>query len=190
VSCNQSFHALAYFILGLGVSSRVGKLFSALVEQSAKDLDEGRRALGLACFTFAFDESGLLNFSLESYRNPRAARVERITLLAMQRIIKACEGFEFWFFMPDTRFGLHEVYHAEDKDTPLKWRNQDDFRPLPPWPNLPFNALVPHPDFLPKTPFEALCLNHLRVYGRPVCYSEAFRVCADLDHESLAMDVI
>jgi len=108
----------------------------------------------------------------------------------MQRVVKACEGFEFWFFMPDTRFGLQEAYSAQGENAALAWRHRDDFRPLPPWLKLPFDVFVPHPNSLPKTPFEALRLESLQVYGRPVRHLESFDVCADLDVKSLVMDAV
>ena len=94
------------------------------------DLDNDRRALGLTCFTFASDEFGLLNLGLEPaafYRLGRTQDLEEITHLGLQSIIKACYGFEYWFFMPDTRFGLREVYPHEE-DNPGKWISMLDVK--------------------------------------------------------------
>jgi len=98
----------------------------------------------------------------------------RITLLAMQRIIKACEQFDFWFLMLATTSGLSDVYPDANKETALSWRLQGPLQPLPPWLYMAFDVMVPSPKDLSKIPIKALRLDHLRVYGRPVCDPESF----------------
>jgi len=193
VSRNQRIHVSVRFIQGLdtsnwvfppkilGFAPWVAKLYSILVDEFAKELDEDRRALGLSYFTLTFDEPSFLNFDLESGRNSSGNPVNRISLLAMQRIIKACDGLDFWFFMPDTTCELH----GEFLDKGDMWNCQGTSMPLPPWPYLPFNVMVPPPECLPNTPLEALRLDRLQVYGRPVSHSysfdkEAFALIQDL----------
>jgi hypothetical protein len=98
----------------------------------------------------------------------------RITLPAMQRVIKACEQFNFWFFMPVTMNGLSDVYPDTYKETTPSFRLPGPLKPLPSWLYVPFDVMVPSPENLPNTPLEALRLDHLRVYGRPVCNPESF----------------
>jgi len=97
-----------------------------------------------------------------------------ITLPAMQRVIKACEQYNFWFFMLDTMNGLSNVYPDTKKKITPSYRLPGPLEPLPPWLYMPFDVMVPSPENLPKTPLEALRLDRLRVYGRPVCNAESF----------------
>ncbi|EDR07710.1 uncharacterized protein LACBIDRAFT_294481 [Laccaria bicolor S238N-H82] len=154
---------------GLGTATWVTKLFHILVTKSAETLDNDRRELELSCFTFTLDECNQMNFDHKPHPNKKDPD-NRITLPAMQRVIKASEQFNFWFFMLDTINGLSDVY----PDTPAKkvtssFRLQSGpLKPLPPWIHMPLDVMVPSPENLPKTPLEALLLDHLRVYGRPL----------------------
>jgi len=174
VSWNSCIHASLCLMKGLGTVKWVIKLFQILVIKSAKALDEDRRELGLSCFTFTFDECNQMNFDYKRRPNEKPPD-NRITLPAMQRVIKACEQFNFWFFMLDTMNGLSDVYpDTADKKTTSSCRLPGPLKPLPPWLSMPFDVMVPSPEKLPKTPLEALRLDHLRVYGRPVCNPESF----------------
>lgn len=151
-----------------GTASWVTKLFQILVITFAETLDRDRRELGLSCFTFTFDECNQMNFDYKPRLNSNPPD-NRITLPAMQRVIKACEEFNFWFFMPDSVNGLSDVYpDTAYKKTTSSWRLQGSLKPLPPWLYMPFDTMVPSPENLPNTPLEALRLDRLRVYGRPL----------------------
>ncbi|EDR03297.1 uncharacterized protein LACBIDRAFT_331604 [Laccaria bicolor S238N-H82] len=143
------------------------ELYAILIKPSAAALDQDRVELGLSCFTFAFDECSFLNFHFQPGEVPISA-VGRITLLAMQRIIKACEAHGFWYFLLDTTRGLHDVYPDATKSTALSKRLRGDLKPLPAWPYLPFDMMVPPPSRLPKTPLDSLLLCNLKLYGRPL----------------------
>jgi hypothetical protein len=158
---------------GLGTEKWVAKLFNILVIKSADTLNDDRRKLKLSCFPFTFDESSQMNFDYKPVPNKKPPD-NRITLLAMQRVIKACDQFHFWFPMLDTTNGLADVYPDANKETAPSFRLPGTLRPLPPWIYMPFDVMVPPPEELPKTPLEALRLDRLRVYGRPVCNPESF----------------
>ncbi|KIK03428.1 hypothetical protein K443DRAFT_476833 [Laccaria amethystina LaAM-08-1] len=150
-----------------GTAVWVTELFQILVINSAEALDHDRRELGLSCFTFTFDECNEMNFDYKSKLDKKPPD-NRITLPAMQRVIKACEQFNFWFFMPVTMNGLSDVYPDTYKETTPSFRLPGPLKPLPSWLYVPFDVMVPSPENLPNTPLEALRLDHLRVYGRPL----------------------
>ena len=89
VSCNECYHALTCIRLSIAPGWRSCTAFPL------NHLDDDRRASGLTCFTFAFDESGLLNSGLEPAFYRRTQHLE-----------KACDSFEYCLFILDTRFGL------------------------------------------------------------------------------------
>lgn len=158
---------------GLGTGRWVSKLFQLLISNSAQALEKERVRLNLKCLTFTFDEASQLNFDHDPQPDKKPPD-NRITLRAMQRVIKACDRFPFWFPMLDTG-GLSDVFPDTDQKTALSWRLQGTLQPLPPWLYIPFDVMVSlDMEKLPKTPLEALTFTHLRVYGRPVCNPESF----------------
>jgi hypothetical protein len=158
---------------GLGTACWVTQLFHILVIKSAEVLDDDRRELGLSCFTFTFDECNQMNFDHKPSPNKKPPD-NRIVLPAMQRVIKACEQFNFCFFMLDTMNGLSDMYADTNKKVTPSYLLPGPLEPLPPWLYMPFDVMVPSPENLPKTPLDALRLDHLRVYGRPVCNLELY----------------
>jgi len=146
-------------------------LYDIFINASAKKLKQDQAALKLSCFILVFDEFTSLNFDLLSGdHQPRdELPLNRITLLAMQRIIKVCDRLDNWFLMLDTTSGLHDLYPAVNDVLRQTWLLEGKFRPLPPWLYLPINVMVPPQNKLPKMPLEALRLDRLQVYGRPVC---------------------
>lgn len=156
--------------LTLGVVKWVNELFDTLVAEHAQNLHRTMKGLGEKTMIFVLDECSALNFRLESsHAVHEGTPFDHITLLALQRIIKACEKNPFWFIMLDTTSGLQDLVPVS-RDTALSERLQSDCVPLPPWHHLPFDVMVPHNvDQLPTTPLKALYLSELKVYGRPVC---------------------
>lgn len=144
-----------------GIGPWVQELHNVLVKPSAEALNQELTELGLSSFIFTFDECCLLNFT------PRERAEDRITLLAMQRAIKACDRLGFWFLMLDTTAGLGDIYPNAD-ETANSWRLQNDFKPLPPFPFMPYDVMVPSPETLSKIPMHTLQLDNLCKYGRPL----------------------
>ena len=129
-------------------------MYNVLIMKSAEALKKEMIALGLSCFIFTFDECCLLNFI------PRERAEDCIMLLAMQRAIKSCDQHDFWFLMLDTTTGLGDIYPNAD-ETANSWHLQNDFKPLPPFPFMPFDVMLSSPKNLPTMPLKALQLDNL-----------------------------
>jgi hypothetical protein len=119
-----------------------------------------RRPNGSKRFVLAFDGCSFLD----------RAQSSGMTLTALQRIIKAqdlfqsqLDGFIFWFLFLDTNPRIMDFFPKRNKEST---GHLATLRPLPPWLYFDFDLLVP--DVNPRTPYDALALQHLRRYGRPV----------------------
>jgi hypothetical protein len=145
-------------------------LFRHFCLHSYKKLGEVLRNLGQPYFVFAFDECTQLGnlTTLTKDRGPR----EGMTLIALQRIIKSFDAFSdakfiLWFLLLDTTSSIPDLL-PQGPDAP-SIRLTEGFIPLPPWPYIGFNQMVPqgHVVGLVK-PSDAHHLRHVKVYGRPV----------------------
>ena len=127
------------------------------------------RELPQKCFVFAFDECTQLGkFFPSEDRGPHVG----MSLIALQCIIKSFDAFSvkdviIWFLLLDTSSSIPNL-HPGGPDAPSV-RFNEGYIPLPPWPYVGFNQLVPkgHSESF-KIPSDALHLRHLKVYGRPV----------------------
>ena len=95
-----------------------------------------------------------------------------MSLIALQRIIKAgdksvAHGVTIWYLLLDTNSSIFEL--APSGSNSPSDRLIDHMVPLPVWPYLGFNQMVPAEyGEDAATAGEALSIEHLKVYGRPV----------------------
>jgi len=137
------------------------------------------RELGQEYFVFAFDECTQLG-------NPAKLSADRIpqvgmTLIALQRIIKSfdaypAEDITLWFLLLDTTSSIPDLL-PQGPDAP-SIRLTEGFIPLPPWPYVGFNQVVPKDHIVRiQKPSDALHLGHVKVYGRPVSDNPSGNIC-------------
>ena len=115
-------------------------------------------------FLFVFDECTQLNFNLRD--DKPVGGLDRMSLLALQRMLKAGDRYNIWTFLLDTDSGIDHVQPVVGGVA----RSARLTRGLPVFPYMEFDVMlkgVPHP----KTPMDALRLEHLKMYGRPVSAS-------------------
>jgi hypothetical protein len=128
------------------------------------------RELGQEYFVFAFDECTELE-------NPVILSKDRksqmgMTLIALQRIIKSLDAFSkgddtLWFLLLDTTSSIPDLLPHGPNAPSI--RLTEGYIPLPPWPYVGFNQVVPKGHIVGfRKPSDAHYLEHLKVYGRPV----------------------
>lgn len=84
-------------------------------------------------------------------------------------MLKAGDRYDIWTFLLDTNSGIDHVQPVVG-GVARSACLADDLRGLPVFPYMEFDVMlkgVPHP----KTPMDALRLEHLKMYGRPVSAS-------------------
>ncbi|KAJ8516233.1 hypothetical protein ONZ45_g6444 [Pleurotus djamor] len=114
----------------------------------------------------ALDECAQLNAwgIPEPVSHPSEA-ASHITLIAMQRIMKACEDIpDCWFLLLNTHASVSDLHPPKSMSALLRLRTLLD--PLPPWPYFDFDIMI-DPD-QQVSPQDALSLTHLKCYGRPL----------------------
>lgn len=94
-----------------------------------------------------------------------------MTLIALQRILKAADSFvgtfqpiTFWFLLLDTTSSAHML--APSGPQAASWRLTSTVVPLPPFVYLGFNQMARELEL--KTAGQAMDLEHLKQFGRPV----------------------
>jgi hypothetical protein len=125
-------------------------------------------------FVFAFDECSQLGLLHKppSDKQPSWHPQWGVSLVELERIIKAGDRFNphniiFWFLFLDTSPSLFTLL-PHVPNTP-SFRLTKNPVPLPPWVYLGFNQMVGanHSEGIQK-PIDALGMDHLKAYGRPV----------------------
>jgi hypothetical protein len=146
-------------------------VFTLLVEEHAKALvDALPEKQDEPAILLAFDECTQLDErgSQEKYRRYKyRLSSDRLTLVAFKRMLRACEDYNIWFALIDSDSRVADMQIPVNPHVPFGPLRSSP-TPLPPWSYLPADIFV-DPDDRPKTPKEALSLEHLRRYGRPVC---------------------
>ena len=145
-------------------------LFSHFCLSSYLTLVEVLRKLGQEYLVFAFDECTQLGnpTKLSGDRSPQMG----MTLIALQRIIKSFDAYPaedvtLWFLLLDTTSSIPDLL-PQGPDAP-SIRLTEGYIPLPPWPYVGFNQLVPKNHIVGfQKPSDAHHLGHLKHYGRPV----------------------
>ncbi|KAL0945338.1 hypothetical protein HGRIS_000836 [Hohenbuehelia grisea] len=114
----------------------------------------------------ALDECTQINNFLPVSKPENLAPLQVISLVAVQRIIKACERYPCWFLLLDTKSAV-SVLHPPRGEAAPSYRLREAHNPLPVWPYFEYDLMVDK-GFEPEpTPQEALSLRHQRCYGRP-----------------------
>ena len=138
-----------------------------LVHPSAKDVYLICQKKGIEDFLLVFDECTQLNFKLND--NKPVGVIDKMLLMALQRMLKAGDRYPFWTFLLDTHSGV-------DHDQPRvggvasSARLTDDHRRLPVFPYMEFDVML-EDVCPPQMPMEALRLENLKMYGQPVSAS-------------------
>ena len=149
------------------------ELYITLCKDHTNKLSEIITNAGYARFVIAFDECSLLNFPTTSKYPTGGAPSRRpscdMSLIALRRIIKAGGYFDehIWYLLLDTTPSIFDLAPSGPQSPSDRLTN--DLTPLPVWPYLGFNQMVPagHSEGI-KTAAQALTMEHLKVYGRPV----------------------
>ena len=135
-----------------------------------QSLVEVLRKLGQECFVFAFDECTELGKSVTLLKDRNLQM--GMTLIALQRIMKSFDAFSveditLWFLLLDTTSSIPDLLpHGPDAPSV---RLTEGHIPLPPWPYIGFNQVVPKDHMVRfQKPSDAHHLSHVKVYGRPV----------------------
>ena len=142
-------------------------LYHILYQPHTSRLSEIISRAGFNRFVIAFDECSKLNFR-NNWR-----RSSDMSLIALQRIIKAGDYFEahgvsIWYLLLDTNPSIFGPMAPPVPPSPSD-RLTRDLIPLPVWPYLEFNQMVPamYSEGI-RTTAQALSISHLKAYGRPV----------------------
>lgn len=137
-------------------------------KDKAQELAERLSNLGHHYLIISFDECRLLNSRLSG--SPRERWDREMSLTALQRVIKAADqhepdSFKYWFTFIDTNPSAFLLVPPRGNDAPST-RLAQTLDPLPPWPFLGFDQMAP--EKLSTKPIDALALQHLKAFGRPV----------------------
>jgi len=150
-------------------------LYSILCQPSISRLSKILKGAGFNRFVIAFDECSNLNLATENRTADDVYNLRPkwdMSLIALQRIIKAGDGFTsgdvtFWYLLLDTNSSIFDLAPA-GPESPSD-RLTHNLIPLPVWPYLGFNQMVPtrYTESI-KTAAQVLSVKHLKAYGRPV----------------------
>ena len=138
-----------------------------LVQPSAKDVHSLCKRKGIEDFLLVFDECTQLNFKLDD--DKPVGGIDKMSLMALQRMLKAGDRYPFWTFLLDTNSGIDHV-QPRVGGVANSARLADDHRTLPVFPYMEFDVMLKDAR-RPRTPMEALRLENLKMYGRPVSAS-------------------
>lgn len=148
-------------------------LYDLFCDQTFKAFAGELRKNGHNFFLIAFDECTALNMGDPKIRSPKY----HMSLIALQRIIKAADnaefatpGVQFWYPFLDTGSAISDLYPKRGDQAP-SWRFAGELDPLPPWPHMGFDQLLQeeYNSFSgPPNPSNVLSFDHLKHYGRPV----------------------
>ncbi|KZT07533.1 uncharacterized protein LAESUDRAFT_812151 [Laetiporus sulphureus 93-53] len=150
------------------------RVYAQLCKAAADGLREAfRKQLGprFTYFIVAIDECTLLGATpMKSNDEIDRGSTERMSLIAMQRIMKAADEFheEFWFVLLDTTSAVFDLVPPTGALAP-SFRLDGKLRPLLPWGYFGFDQMVKgdiEQNGVP-TLMAALTLNRLKMYGRP-----------------------
>ena len=126
-------------------------------------------------FVLAIDECSELNSTKlvhVSGPKPYLAPLWSVSLIALQRIIKAYDDFvsevPVWFLLLDTNSSVVDMT-ALGKEDPSD-RFEKGYRSLSAWPYVGFNQMARKDVFFDtkKLPTDVHFMQHLKLYGRPV----------------------
>lgn len=152
------------------------ELVKRFCADSFQALNDNVLSLGRARFFIALDECGVLDKAPDS---PRLLPINRISLIAMQRILKAMDSLKLkiviWFLLLDTssKALLPTPSGAQAGSLRLK----GSLAVLWPFVYLGFNQMARGVSV--DLAEEVLAVDHLRLFGRPV---SALETCLSLVH--------
>jgi hypothetical protein len=154
-------------------------LFDLLCRPYFEHLSNILKERNITYFILAFDEFSQLNSNKRGSRStPSHVSLSRMTLIALQCIIKAYDEFvsdvPFWFLLLDNNLSVVDLVRW-DKYPPR--RLLQGCVSLPLWPFLGFNQMVPETSELLaniKRPTDVLSLQHIKFHGRPVSSTYLF----------------
>jgi hypothetical protein len=146
------------------------ELYDRFCPTDAKRLAKMLRQLGYQRMVIGFDECRHLNVASKM---ERSIPHWKMSLIALQRAIKAADhcgaemgNFTFWYTLLDTDSSIFNLVSWRGEFSP-SCRLPYTLDPVPAWPFLPFNQMVPK-SFESQTPHEATDIRRLLKYGRPV----------------------
>ena len=151
------------------------RLFKLLCHPSFAKLSQVLKQRELKWFILAVDECSELNSNKpvpESDPKPYQAPLWTMSLIALQRIIKAYDDFvcevPVWFLLLDTNSSVIDMSPL-GKEAPSD-RFEKGHRSLPAWPYVGFNQMAEKDVFVDKDklPTYVHSMRHLKLYGRPV----------------------
>jgi hypothetical protein len=152
-------------------------IFQQLVEEHIRALIDARPKAeqGDPDFLFVFDECTQLNKNtLDDQNRPKTPEnLIGISPIALQGMLKACENYNVWFTLMDTNSGIATAHLPTGPQAPSA-RLASGYMPLPPWPYLPFDVWRDSVS-APVTAGDAMTLQHLCQYGRPVSLTAFLR---------------
>lgn len=144
----------------------LGNIYSRILHLPLTKLAMQLRLRGHRTFIAGFDECRLLNKPTSSLNTPRSD----MSLIALHRVIQAAgqktiPDFSFWFTFLDTSSSISLLVPRKGVQAP-SIRLGGYLEPLPAFPFLGYDQMAPKEPS--KTPQEALQVERLRRYGRPV----------------------
>jgi len=151
------------------------RLFELLCHPSFEKLSQILKKRHVKWFVLAVDECSELNSAKPvpvSGPKPYRAPLWRMSLIALQRIIKAYDDFvsevPVWFLLLDTNSSVIDMSPL-GKEAPSD-RFEKGYRSLPAWPYVGFNQMAKKDVFVDKKklPTDVHSMQHLKLYGRPV----------------------
>ncbi|KAL0947273.1 hypothetical protein HGRIS_013395 [Hohenbuehelia grisea] len=160
------------------------KIHEILIQDAMSSLLATHQDMNLGKFiVIAFDECTELNTFLHNPRDPYPQR--RMTLIALQRMMKTCEERAIWFFLLDTNSSVTEL-HPPKTDKAPSARLRQEHSPLPPWPYFGFDLMVDPAELKkPKPARIGLSLEHWKIYGRPYWFGLPQELLLDSAGEKL-----
>ena len=145
-------------------------LYDIFIRPSAETISGVLQQLGQTRIVFAFDECTQLGAAPRTGGIPILTAVNQITLIALQRMIKAGDKHHLgdvtiWYILLDTNSSIIDL--APQSLLAPSFRLGLNHTTLPPWLYLGFDQMrrMQQPVL---TPNDALHISHLQFYGRPV----------------------
>ncbi|KAG6849106.1 hypothetical protein H0H93_011282 [Arthromyces matolae] len=112
-------------------------------------------------FILSFDECAELNLT-----TPHWYPQDKMTLLALRRLLKAGEDHNIWYVLLDTTSEIEHIIPVTG-ELAASFRRRTGLSPLPPYMYIYSNVMLDRLEETPATPKRTLRLDFLQHFGRP-----------------------